>query len=101
MYDTSNPYQWKYYKTVDYIGGRWTITDATLSPDNRHLAYSSITTRVCLASTAPEDDEMHPLEFSNSRSYNRNAMDPRYGVRLPTGSFQILVVANSWYRYGP
>ncbi|PUU77426.1 WD40-repeat-containing domain protein [Tuber borchii] len=80
MYDTSDPYQWKYYKTVDYIGGRWTITDATLSPDNRHLAYSSITTRVCLASTTPEDDEMHPLEFSNSRNHNRNAMDPRYGI---------------------
>ncbi|KAG0135977.1 WD40-repeat-containing domain protein [Tuber indicum] len=80
MYDTSNPYQWKYYKTVDYIGGRWTITDATLSPDNRHLAYSSITTRVCLASTAPEDDEMHPLEFSNGRNHNRNAMDPRCGI---------------------
>jgi len=101
MYDTSNPYQWKYYKTVDYIGGRWTITDATLSPDNRHLAYSSITTRVCLASTVPEDDEMHPLEFSNSRNYNRNAMDPRYGVCLSTVIFRVLVLANTWHRYGP
>ncbi|CUS13093.1 unnamed protein product [Tuber aestivum] len=80
MYDTSNPYQWKYYKTVDYIDGRWTITDATLSPDNRHLAYSSITARVCLASTAPEDDGVHPLDFSNGRHRNRNAMDPRYGI---------------------
>ena len=39
MYDTSNPYEWKYYKTVDYPFGQWTITDATLYKDNRFLAY--------------------------------------------------------------
>lgn len=38
MYDTSNPYDWRYYKTVNYYGGTWTITDATLSPDNKYLA---------------------------------------------------------------
>ncbi|KAK7731379.1 hypothetical protein SLS57_001318 [Botryosphaeria dothidea] len=42
MYDTSNPYKWKYYKTVEYPYGQWTITDASLSPDNKFLAYSSI-----------------------------------------------------------
>ncbi|KAL8775785.1 MAG: hypothetical protein Q9194_003636 [Teloschistes cf. exilis] len=42
MYDTSNPYKWKYYKTAIYPYGQWTITDASLSPDNRFLAYSSI-----------------------------------------------------------
>ena len=55
MYDTSNPYEWKYYKTVDYPFGQWTITDATLSPDNRFLAYSSIRHVVCLAATDPQD----------------------------------------------
>lgn len=55
MYDTSNPYEWKYYKTVDYPYGQWTITDASLSPDNRFLAYSSIRSSVCLASTDPAD----------------------------------------------
>ncbi|KAI9368802.1 WD40-repeat-containing domain protein [Aspergillus egyptiacus] len=55
MYDTSNPYEWKYYKTVDYPFGSWTITDATLSPDNRFLAYSSLRHLVCLASTDPAD----------------------------------------------
>lgn len=55
MYDTSNPYEWKYYKTVDYPFGQWTITDATLSPDNRFLAYSSIRNLVCLAPTDPAD----------------------------------------------
>lgn len=55
MYDTSNPVDWKYYKTVDYPFGSWTITDATLSPDNRFLAYSSIRNVVCLAPTDPAD----------------------------------------------
>ncbi|KAL1959638.1 hypothetical protein VTO42DRAFT_1673 [Malbranchea cinnamomea] len=53
MYDTSNPHDWKYYKTVEYPMGRWTITDATLSPDNRFLAYTSMRSIVCLATTDP------------------------------------------------
>ncbi|KAM5476883.1 hypothetical protein MauCBS54593_000153 [Microsporum audouinii] len=53
MYDTSNPYIWKHYKTVEYPIGQWTITDATLSPDNKFLAYSSIRSVVCLAGTDP------------------------------------------------
>ena len=68
MYDTSNPYHWKYYKTVHYPNGQWTITDASLSPDNRLLAYSSIRSMVCLAQTDPEVNAqpMH-LDFSNLR----------------------------------
>ncbi|KAI1629131.1 1-alkyl-2-acetylglycerophosphocholine esterase [Exophiala viscosa] len=66
MYDTSNPYEWKYYKTVDYPFGQWTITDATLSPDNRYLAYSSIRHTVCLAPTDPTDHSEHTLlDFTN------------------------------------
>ena len=70
MYDTSNPYNWKYYKTVDYPHGQWTITDATLSPDNKYLAYSSIRNVVCLAPTDPEQDTpptMLDFAYSNSR----------------------------------
>ncbi|KAK1144877.1 hypothetical protein N8T08_004890 [Aspergillus melleus] len=55
MYDTSNPFEWKYYKTVTYPFGQWTITDASLSPDNRFLAYTSIRNLVCLAPTDPLD----------------------------------------------
>ncbi|KAL4906842.1 hypothetical protein BDW74DRAFT_166960 [Aspergillus multicolor] len=67
MYDTSNPYEWKYYKTVDYPLASWTITDATLSPDNRFLAYSSLRQLVCLASTDPADDsEPLVLDFASS-----------------------------------
>ena len=66
MYDTSNPYAWKYYKTVAYHYGQWTITDASLSPDNKYLAYSSIRSQVCLAPTDPnEDREPWMLDFSD------------------------------------
>lgn len=68
MYDTSNPFEWKYYKTVDYPFGRWTITDATLSPDNKYLAYSSIRYLVSLAPTDPTaDSDPVLLDFSNTR----------------------------------
>lgn len=72
MYDTSNPYVWKYYKTVHYHYGQWTITDATLSPDNRYLAYSSIRSQVCLAPTDPnEDSDPWMLDFSDMGQHSR------------------------------
>ncbi|KAK3500750.1 WD40-repeat-containing domain protein [Neurospora crassa] len=55
MYDTSNPYNWKHYKTVRYPFGQWTLTDADLSPDNKWLAYTSLTSQVCFAPTDPND----------------------------------------------
>ncbi|KAI5357589.1 Putative WD40/YVTN repeat-like-containing domain superfamily [Septoria linicola] len=67
MYDTSNPYDWKYYKTVHYYGGQWTITDASLSPDNKLLAYSSIRSQICLARTEQGDQsEPQLLDFSDT-----------------------------------
>ncbi|KAK4453514.1 WD40-repeat-containing domain protein [Podospora aff. communis PSN243] len=55
MYDTSRPYNWKHYKTVNYPFGQWTITDASVSPDNKWLAYTSLQSNVCLAPTDPND----------------------------------------------
>ncbi|KAG6112365.1 hypothetical protein E4U13_004306 [Claviceps humidiphila] len=55
MYDTSNPYNWTHYKTVSYPWGQWTLTDASLSPDNRWLAYASIQSMVSIAPTDPND----------------------------------------------
>ncbi|KAF8425659.1 WD40-repeat-containing domain protein, partial [Tirmania nivea] len=74
MYDTSNPYDWKHYKTVTYPDGRWTITDATLSPDNKMLAYSSITSTVYASNTSSEMDETVALDFAANVRGNRNAM---------------------------
>lgn len=73
MYDTSNPYNWKYYKKVHYPFDGWTITDATLSPDNKWLAYSSIGSIVCLAETDPNSAENHPtyLDFAGVRTTGR------------------------------
>ena len=54
-------------QSVDYPYGSWTITDASLSPDNKWLAYSSIRSIVCLANTDPgEESEPHMLEFANT-----------------------------------
>lgn len=60
MYDTSNPYNWKHYKTAYYPYGQWTLSDATLSPDNKYLAYSSLRHIVALANTDP-DTESDPM----------------------------------------
>lgn len=81
MYDTSNPYDWKHYKTVIYPGGRWTITDATLSPDNSMLAYSSIDSTVYVSNTSSEVGEAVALSFSAGARGNRNAMGGQFGVR--------------------
>ncbi|KAF7718758.1 Uncharacterized protein PECH_004256 [Penicillium ucsense] len=85
MYDTSNPYQWKYYKTVEYPFGQWTITDASLSPDNRFLVYSSIRSAAYLAPTDPEDDtDPSLLDFSlapgRARHYGLESSRSRFGI---------------------
>jgi len=86
MYDTSNPYEWKYYKTVDYPFGQWTITDATLSPDNRFLVYSSIRSQAYLATTDPEDDsDPTVLDFSLPPGQRRRRSwgSSHFGVSAP------------------
>ncbi|KAF1941516.1 WD repeat-containing protein-like protein 23 [Clathrospora elynae] len=81
MYDTSNPYDWKYYKSVVYPYGQWTITDASLSPDNRFLAYSSIRSIVCLAPTDPDNEsEPHLLDFSDIGTHNPRGFQPYFGI---------------------
>ena len=80
MYDTSNPYQWKYYKTVNYPLGQWTITDASLSPDNKYLAYSSIRHIVCLAPTDPGNDaDPMLLDLTNFSNASNTRTRSRWG----------------------
>ena len=90
MYDTSNPYRWKHYKTVSHPYGLWTITDASLSPDNKWLAYSSIGSIVCLAPTDPTSiGEPSLCDFSvmgERGSRNRrgfNGANRHFGVGFP------------------
>jgi DDB1- and CUL4-associated factor 11 len=81
MYDTSNPYKWRYYKTVEYPFGQWTLTDASLSPDNKYLAYTSIRSTVCLAPTDPNDQgDPYILDLSDMGSGR-----PQVGYRTRFG----------------
>jgi DDB1- and CUL4-associated factor 11 len=75
MYDTSNPHAWRHYKTVSYPGGQWTLTDGSLSRDNRWLAYTSISSIVCLAPTNP-DDHGEPYTMN----LRRGTRMPDYGI---------------------
>lgn len=94
MYDTSNPYKWKYYKTVQYHHGQWTITDASLSPDNRFLAYSSIQSIVSLAPTDPSDiSEPLRLNFSIMSHGNSRPGHREFGV-CPTYMFHMIRAPN-------
>lgn len=74
MYDTSNPYDWRYYKTAVFPFGQWTLSDASLSPDNRWLAITSLLPHVCLAPTDPNDTgDPYVLDFSESGGTGRQA----------------------------
>lgn len=81
LYDTTDPTQWKHYKTVLGGSGRWTITDANLSPDNRFVAYSSITPVVYMAKTAQDNtEEQEMLDFAGPRrmGYNNGIWSIRF-----------------------
>lgn len=107
MYDTSNPYIWKHYKTVEYPIGQWTITDATLSPDNKFLAYSSIRNIVCLAGTDPSsstDPILLSFEHGPQGAAFNSMFGTRFGVRysltFPCSSYAIRYPTDVMTRYG-
>ncbi|KAI0540395.1 WD40-repeat-containing domain protein [Xylaria digitata] len=80
MYDTSNPYNWRHYKTVEFPFGSWTLTDASLSPDNKWLAYTSIQSNVCLAPTDPNDTgDPYTLSLSEHGA-RRGAWRDSFGI---------------------
>ncbi|KAI1488395.1 WD40 repeat-like protein [Biscogniauxia mediterranea] len=81
MYDTSNPYNWRHYKTVSFPFGSWTLTDASLSPDNKWLAYTSIQSNVCLAPTDPNDTgDPYTLSLSEHGAARRNGWRGSFGI---------------------
>ncbi|KAK6341865.1 hypothetical protein TWF730_001351 [Orbilia blumenaviensis] len=103
MYDTRNPYDWKYYKKAEYPGGHWTITDASLSPNNRHLAYSSLDSTVYMANTqGDEEDELTVLDFSEGpSSYSMEDGTPIWSIRFSGDGREIIAGAkdDSLYVY--
>ncbi|EAT92261.2 hypothetical protein SNOG_00766 [Parastagonospora nodorum SN15] len=69
------------FRSVVYPYGQWTITDASLSPDNKFLAYSSIRSIVCLASTDPEDEsEPNLLDFANIGTRSPRGFHTYFGI---------------------
>ncbi|KAF3917309.1 hypothetical protein AA313_de0209119 [Arthrobotrys entomopaga] len=104
MYDTSNPYDWKYYKSVEYPGGHWTITDASLSPDNKQLAYSSLDSSVYMARTNEDDDDddLTLLDFSDGpRQYSMRNGTPIWSIRFSGDGKELIAGAkdDSLYVY--
>lgn len=81
MFDTSNPGKWRHYKTVTHPRVQWTVSDATLSPDNRALASSSLGPDVCYALTDPDStSEPQRLDFSQTGP-GRGTSYGGFGVR--------------------
>lgn len=80
LYDTSNPYVWKHYKTVSHPYAQWTLTDASLSPDNKWLAYTSLTPSICLAPTDPQDQgDPYTLDLGSNPT-PLGAVPPHFGI---------------------
>lgn len=80
MYDTTNPYNWKHYKTVSYPWGQWTLTDASLSPDNKWIAYTSHSSLVSIAPTDPRDQgDPYSLDLGDGQAIRGVAGGRLYG----------------------
>ncbi|KAI0183823.1 LEC14B protein [Xylaria flabelliformis] len=98
MYDTSNPYNWRHYKTVAFPFGSWTLTDASLSPDNKWLAYTSIQSNVCLAPTDPNDTgDPYTLSLSQHGSRRETWRDPIgiWSIRFSGDGRELVAGTNS------
>ncbi|KAF8665431.1 hypothetical protein AX16_000450 [Volvariella volvacea WC 439] len=57
----------KVMKSIIGHPGRWTITDANLSPDNQRIIYSSITPVVYMATTLDGSTTQTPIRFTDRR----------------------------------
>ncbi|KAK0465467.1 WD40-repeat-containing domain protein [Desarmillaria tabescens] len=53
--------------------GRWTITDANLSPDNQRMIYSSLTSTVYMTSTIDDTPTQVPIPFGSTRTRRRDS----------------------------
>lgn len=80
IYDTSDEEieHWKDVKTLKASYARWTITDAVFSPDEKYVAYSSISNIVYLASTDPTD--IRPPKSLNFDDREEEDWEGNFGV---------------------
>ncbi|VUC36806.1 unnamed protein product [Clonostachys rosea] len=80
LYDTSRPYNWQHYKTVTHPWGRWTLTDASLSKDNKWLAYTSISSLVAITPTDINDSgDPYSLDLSGGTADNNDIWGSGFG----------------------
>ncbi|KAF8963925.1 WD40-repeat-containing domain protein [Flammula alnicola] len=82
-YDTSLTTRMPVRKVIQGHPGRWTITDANLSPDNERLIYSSIAPTVYMTSTAPDGNTAQiPIPFADpvSRSSSFFGYGESFGI---------------------
>lgn len=104
LYDaTAHDFPWKLYKTVRVEMARWTLTDASLSNDNKWVAYSSISPVVHLASTSPDVEGQEALDFSMStNSDGFDHIHRNYGIwslRFSADGREIVAGANDCCMY--
>ncbi|KAG6842431.1 hypothetical protein C0991_007561 [Blastosporella zonata] len=67
----------KVRKTIQGHPGRWTITDANLSPDNERMIYSSITSTAYMTNVLDESLTQTPIPFGEP---NRWGNDESFGL---------------------
>ncbi|KAK9457847.1 WD40-repeat-containing domain protein [Dipodascopsis uninucleata] len=103
LFDTRRDFPWKVYKSVRVEMARWTVTDATLSRDNKWLAYSSITPVVHLATTSPEEEGQTALDFSagsqDPYGYHGSRSYGIWSIRFSSDSREIVAGASDRCMY--
>jgi WD repeat-containing protein 23 len=70
----------KISKQIQGVHGRWTITDANLSPDNSKMIYSSITSTVYMTSVLDASTEQIPIRFAEPYNRRGYAYEDRFGI---------------------
>ncbi|KAJ3033784.1 hypothetical protein HDV00_005824 [Rhizophlyctis rosea] len=101
LYDSSDTAAFR-PKTILRCGsGIWTITDCSLSSDNRHLVYSSITPIVYLAKISDElqEEEHVPLSFTTGRGRGYDDGPGIWSLRFSGDGREIVAGANDCCLY--
>ncbi|CAI9118678.1 OLC1v1020275C3 [Oldenlandia corymbosa var. corymbosa] len=94
---------WKIQKDIRARSMRWTITDASLSPDRRYLAYSSITPTVHIVdvgsattkSTANVTEIHEGLEFSSDSADYEDDSFGIFSVKFSKDGRELVAASNN------
>ncbi|KAG0482387.1 hypothetical protein HPP92_010471 [Vanilla planifolia] len=80
IYDVDNG--WKVRKNITAKGLHWTITDTSLSPNKRHLAYASMSAIVHIVDvrSAARESQANVTEIHEGLNFTAQGDDDRYGI---------------------